>query len=167
MIFWTWKGTHFQDARTTLTQFRASWRPEKAIFRNRKVIAFSSQKAIFRTCKITLFQGTRTTLTQFRVSCRPEKANLTNLKEIASFSSKSDFSEFERGRFWKAPELPWRNFERLGDLKKQFFQTWKKSLSAGKAIFPNLKGDAFWGRQNNLDAISSVLATWKSKFSES
>ena len=41
------------------------------------------------------------------------------------------------------------------------------TFSVEKAIFPNLKGDAFWGRQNNLDAISSVLATWKSEFSES
>ena len=40
------------------------------------------------------------------------------------------------------------------------------ALSAEKAIFPNLKGEAFSGRQNDLIAISTVLATWKSAFSK-
>jgi len=50
-------------------------------------------------------------------------------------------------------------FRASGDLKKHFPNLKEIVFSAEKAIFPNLKGDAFSGRQKNLDAISSVLAT--------
>jgi hypothetical protein len=58
-----------------LTQFRASWRPEKAIFPNLKEIALSAEKAIFTNQKVIDFQGARTTLSQFRASWQLEKAN--------------------------------------------------------------------------------------------
>jgi len=65
----------------------------------------------------------------------------------------------------RAPQQPLGNFELLGDLKKHCLNLKEIAFSAEKSIFPNLKGDAFSGRQNNL-AISSVLATCKSNFSE-
>jgi hypothetical protein len=80
-------------------------------------------------------------------------------------------------------------------VKRRFFRTWKRTLlhlaratltqfracypekaifsnqievtiSAGNVIFPNLKLGSFLKLQNNLDSITSDLATWKSFFTE-
>ena len=48
--------------RTTLTQFRAAWRPVKAIFPNLIETTFSSEKAIFPNLKGDAFGGRQNNL---------------------------------------------------------------------------------------------------------
>ena len=119
-----------------MTQILASWRPEKAIFPNLKEIAFSAEKAIFPNMKRDAFLGRQNNLDDISSVLATWKSNFSEPERNRFVSWKGDFSEPERGRFLRAPEQPWRNFERLGDLKKQIFWILKKSLySVQKAIF--------------------------------
>jgi len=61
-----------------------SWRREKVIFRNRKVMAFSAQNAIFPNLKEYAFSGHHNNLDAISSVWRPEKA----------------FSKLERNRFF-------------------------------------------------------------------
>ena len=116
----TWKGTHFLGARTTLTQFRASWRTEKVIFPNLKGDAFSGR------------QNNPDAISSVMATWR---SDFSKLERNYFFRWKGDFSEPEKRRFLWAPEQPSRNFERHGDQKKRFFRTWKKQLFQQKRRF--------------------------------
>jgi len=119
-----------------MTQFLAPWRPEKAIFPNLKEIAFSAEKAIFPNLKGDAFLGRQNNLDEISSVLATWKSNFSEPDRNQFVILKGDFSQPERGRFLRAPEQPWRNFERLGDLKKKIFRIRKKSLySVQKAIF--------------------------------
>ena len=123
-IYRTWKGTLSLGAKTILTQYRATWRPEKAVFPNLKEIAFSAKNAIFPNLKANAFSGRQNNRDAISSVLETWKAIFPNLKETA-FSAKKRFFESERGRLFRASEQPWWNSERLGDLKKLFFETGK------------------------------------------
>jgi len=160
-FFRNWKGTLSLRARTTFTQFRAKWRPEKPIFPNLKEIAFSVQKTIFRYLKDYAFSGNQNNLDAISSDLATWKNEFSKPGSNRFFSSKDDFSEPERLRFFREAEQPWRNLERLGDLKKRFFLTSKKLIYEVKRRFSEpWKGTLFQGATTTLTLFR---ASWRTK----
>ena len=163
----TWKGTIFREPEQIWHNFQHLGKPEKAIYPNRKEFTFSAEKAIFPNMKGDALWGRQNNLDAISSVLATGKSEFSESETNRIFQLKTPLFRVWKSKVFRAPEQPWRNFRRLGNLKMRFFQTWKKShFQLKKAIFPNLKRDAFSGRQNNLHAISSDMVTWKSDFSE-
>ena len=140
------------------------WRPEKAIFRNRKKIEISWRQ--------NNFDGISSVGTLKKRIFRIRKKSLLRI-------AKSTETEWIRVFF--ASNQPWSNFLFYDALKKWIFRIRKKSLFHGdkttltlflvfwrteKVNFPNPKEIAFSWRQHNLDDNSSLLVRWKIEFSK-
>jgi len=157
----TWKGTLFQGARTTLTQFRASWRPEKANFPNLMEIAISAEKANYPNLKGDAFAGRRNNVDAISSVLATWKSEISEPERNRCFQFKKLLSESERTSFITAPEQPWQNFEFLGDQKKRFFQTWKNLLFLLKRRFFRT-----WNGTLSLDARTTLMlfrASWRTE----
>ena len=132
--------------------FLALWRLEKANFSKAKQIAFSWHQN-----------------------------NLETISKVFGSLKKRIFRMWKNG-FFGLPKQPSRNFQYYDAQKKRIFQFGKKSLfhcakikwkeilafwCPEKTNFPNAKQITFSWRQSKLEAIFSVLTSWKSEFSES
>jgi len=177
-FFQKWKGTLSLGARTTLTQLRASWRPEKANFPNLIEIVISAETVNYPNLNWDAFAGRHNNVDSILSVLVTWISDFSEPERNCFFQFKKRLSESERTSFFTAPEQPWHNFELLGDQKNWFFQTWKNLLIQQKRrFFRTWKGSLFEGplklfgascdlKKRSFRTWNKWLLSWKGDFSE-